>query len=103
MNNISFYNQDAALEEIDQEDEKKKVDTSSSEYETDEEWEIERKKYLASQEKDKVETVLSFCFNISSLKKIYIYSYHFSINHEVCTSRGVNIFLMHNMSSHFHC
>jgi len=47
------FDVDAALEEIDQEDEKKKVDTSSSEYETDEEWEIERKKYLASQEKDK--------------------------------------------------
>lgn len=41
--------QDKALQEIDQSEEK-----SSSEYETDEEWEIERKKQLANEEKNKV-------------------------------------------------
>ncbi|KAI8764243.1 RNA polymerase II-associated protein 3 isoform X5, partial [Biomphalaria glabrata] len=45
------FDVEKALEEIDQNDSQK--DTSSSEYETDEEWEMERKKYLAGVEKDK--------------------------------------------------
>ena len=44
---------DKALDEIDKEEETKK-ETSSSEYETDEEWEMERKKHLAGQEKERV-------------------------------------------------
>lgn len=47
------FDVDAALEDIDKEEKNKKANTSSSEYETDEEWEVERKKYLAAQEKDK--------------------------------------------------
>ncbi|BFZ08860.1 hypothetical protein BsWGS_11899 [Bradybaena similaris] len=43
------FDVDKALEEIDKKEDK----TSSSEYETDEEWELERKKHLASIEKDK--------------------------------------------------
>lgn len=42
------------MEEVDKED--KGNETSSSEYETDEEWELERKTYLAGIEKDKVST-----------------------------------------------
>ncbi|XP_059168622.1 RNA polymerase II-associated protein 3-like [Physella acuta] len=45
------FDVEKALEEVDKED--KGNETSSSEYETDEEWEFERKKYLAGLEKDK--------------------------------------------------
>ncbi|CAL1541777.1 unnamed protein product [Lymnaea stagnalis] len=45
------FDVDKALEEIDKND--KKEGTSSSDYETDEEWELERKKHLAGLEKDK--------------------------------------------------
>lgn len=45
------FDVDKALDEIDEN--KKKTDTSSSEYETDEEWEMERKKHLAETEKEK--------------------------------------------------
>ncbi|KAH9510167.1 hypothetical protein Btru_043643 [Bulinus truncatus] len=45
------FDVDKALEEVDKD--KTKSETSSSEYETDEEWEQERKKYLAGVEKDK--------------------------------------------------
>ncbi|GFO32626.1 RNA polymerase ii-associated protein 3-like [Plakobranchus ocellatus] len=45
------FDVDKALEDIDGKEEK--VDTSSSDYETDEEWEMERKKHLAELEKDK--------------------------------------------------
>uniref|UniRef100_A0A0B7ALH0 RNA polymerase II-associated protein 3 n=1 Tax=Arion vulgaris TaxID=1028688 RepID=A0A0B7ALH0_9EUPU len=43
------FDVDKALEEVD----KKGDETSSSDYETDEEWEMERKKHLAGLEKDK--------------------------------------------------
>ncbi|XP_005108663.1 RNA polymerase II-associated protein 3 [Aplysia californica] len=45
------FDVEKALEEVDKDEGKK--ETSSSEYETDEEWELERKKHLAGQEKDK--------------------------------------------------
>ncbi|CAG5136265.1 unnamed protein product [Candidula unifasciata] len=44
------FDVDKALEEIDKKEKEDK--TSSSEYETDEEWEMERKKHLANVEKD---------------------------------------------------
>lgn len=47
--NLMIFFQDKELEKIEA-----KEKSESSEYETDEEWEIERKKHMASTEKEKV-------------------------------------------------
>ena len=47
--NLMIFFQDKELEKIEA-----KEKSESSEYETDEEWEIERKKQMASTEKEKV-------------------------------------------------
>ena len=49
--------QDKALADIDHEEKK-----SSSEYETDEEWEAERKKHLANEEKNTVGILYTLLF-----------------------------------------
>ena len=52
---IHLYLQDKACEDVDE-----TAEGSSSDYETDEEWEVERKKQAAIMEKDKVEMFLCF-------------------------------------------